>query len=498
VSQAAPIVRSLRELLAGLAPVPADDRVIAGLTDDSRRVRQGDLFLAVQGLQRHGLEFLPAVRAAGAAAVAWEPPYRGEWPVEDKLPLLPVARLGQQLGVIAGRFYGHPSRHLQLVGITGTDGKTSCAHFIAQALNESDECGILGTLGYGVYGQVIPARHTTPSALTLQHWLSQLQARGVRQVVMEVSSHALEQGRVAGLDFALAVLTNLTRDHLDYHGSLEAYAAAKRRLFWEYKPAVAVLNLDDPFGSELAASLPGSKVGYGFGKGTTSPLDGFVWGEGLELSATGLRLRVRSSWGEGILSAGLLGRFNAHNLLAALAALVVLEIPFSEALERLSRVTTVPGRMERFGGEADQPVAVVDYAHTPHALEQALAALREHARGRLWCIFGCGGDRDAGKRPLMGRVAERLADRVIITDDNPRTEDPQGIVQDILAGMVNPDRALVVRNRREAIVLALSTAAPGDLVLIAGKGHEDCQLVGSERIPFSDRDAARCWFEATQ
>ena len=498
MSQAAPIVRSLRELLAGLAPLPADDRVITGLTDDSRRVRRGDLFLAVQGLQRHGLEFLPAVRAAGAAAVAWEPPYRGELPAEDKVLLLPVARLGHQLGVIGGRFYGQPSRRLQLVGITGTDGKTSCAHFIAQALNESAECGLLGTLGYGVYGQVSPARHTTPSALTLQYWLAQLQARGVRHVVMEVSSHALEQGRVAGLDFVLAVLTNLTRDHLDYHGSLAAYAAAKRRLFWEHKPAVAVLNLDDPFGGELAASLPGSKVGYGFGKGAAIQLDGFLWGEDLELSATGLRLRVRSSWGEGTLSAGLLGRFNAHNLLAALASLVVLEIPFSEALERLSRVATVPGRMERLGGEAGQPVAVVDYAHTPHALEQVLAALREHACGRLWCVFGGGGDRDAGKRPLMGRVAERLADRMIITDDNPRTEDPQGIIRDILAGMANPDRAQVVRNRQEAIVRALSAAAPGDLVLIAGKGHEDYQLVGAERIPFSDRDVVRRWFGVTE
>lgn len=497
MSQAAPIVRSLRELLAGLAPLPADDRVITGLTDDSRRVRPGDLFLAVQGLRRHGLEFLPAVQAAGAAAIAWEPPYGGDLPAGDKAPLLPVARLSQQLGVIAGRFYGHPSRRLQLVGITGTDGKTSCAHFMAQALNEQGECGILGTLGYGVYGQVTPARHTTPSALTLQHWLTQLQASGVRQVVMEVSSHALEQGRVTGLDFAVAVLTNLTRDHLDYHGSLAAYAAAKRRLFQEHKPAVAVLNLDDPFGRELAASLPGPKVGYGFDKGAPVPLAGFVWGEELALSATGLRLRVRSSWGEGILSAGLLGRFNAHNLLAALASLVVLEIPFAEALARLSRAATVPGRMERFGGGSGQPAAVVDYAHTPHALEQALAALREHARGSLWCVFGCGGDRDAGKRPLMGRVAERLADRVIITDDNPRSEAPQEIVRAILAGMANPDRAQVVRDRREAIVQTLSAAAPGDLVLIAGKGHEDYQLAGADRIPFSDREVARRWFEVT-
>ena len=490
----------LRELLAGFTRVPAVmDRPITGLASDSRRVREGDLFLATRGLQHHGLEFLSTAQRSGAVAVAWEPPYEGEWRHHDDLPLLAVEDLSHKLGIIAGHFYDEPSQGLNLVGITGTDGKTSCAHFIAQALSgEGASCGILGTLGYGVYGQLTAASHTTPDALTLQRLLAELRDRGLRQVVMEVSSHALEQGRVAGLDFAVAVLTNLTRDHLDYHGDLNAYAAAKRRLFIDYAPQTAVLNLDDAFGRDLAARLvTGRRVGYGLGRRAARQLDAFVWGEALAFSPEGLSIQVVSSWGEGSLRVGLLGRFNASNLLAALATLLVLEIPFDEALQRLSRVSTVPGRMERVGGDADRLLTVVDYAHTPFSLEQALRALGEHTRGRLWCVFGCGGDRDPGKRPLMGQVAERFADRIIITDDNPRTEDPQEIVHAILAGMKHPEQAKVVRNRREAIGAAVTGAGSEDVILIAGKGHEDYQLLREQRLPFSDVEVARQWLEAS-
>lgn len=492
---------SLSRLLAGVAEVPAQwDRPICGLSSDSRRIARGDLFLATRGLQRHGLEFLEAAHKAHAAAVVWEPPYGGSTLIDDDLPLLAVEGLSHKIGFIASRFYGHPSHSLRVVGITGTDGKTSCAHFMAQSLHRpQNPCGIIGTLGYGTYGQVRPASHTTPDALTLQRLLADLHEQGVGSVVMEVSSHGLEQGRVAGLTFAVAVLTNLTRDHLDYHGDLIAYASAKRRLFLSPGLGCAVLNVDDGFGLELLTRLAPEtrRIGYGLNHRSGEGLDDFVWGEDLRLSPAGLQLRIVSSRGEGLLRTPLLGRFNASNVLATLATLLALEIPFAEALERLSRLTTVPGRMERFGGRAGQPLAVVDYAHTPHSLEQVLSTLREHTRGRLRCVFGCGGDRDPGKRPQMGAVVEHFADRIILTDDNPRTEDPQKIVHQILSGMEHPERTVVLRERGKAIARALTEAVEGDIVLIAGKGHEDYQLLGTEKIPFSDRAVVRQWLEVS-
>ncbi len=487
---------SLGELLGSFAEVPAPwaNLAVTGLASDSRNVQPGDLFFAVRGGQRHGLEFLATVKAAGAVAVVWEPPWDSWFPVDDALPLLAAPELRQKMGLIANRFYDEPSRRLRVIGITGTDGKTSCAHFLAQALSdaESGPCGILGTLGVGVHGQTEPSLHTTPDPLAVQRWLADLVAEGRRYAAMEVSSHALDQGRVNGIAFAAAVLTQISRDHLDYHGTLDAYAAAKRRLFVEHQPDWAVLNLNDAFGQRLVAEAQVRRgvIAYGLGA-QPALLERFVWGKQLELTPTGLRLQIESSWGQGELRAGLLGRFNASNLLATLAVLLALDMPFDEALTRLARTATVPGRMERLGGESGEPLAVIDYAHTPYALEQVLSALREHGgRHGLWCVFGCGGDRDPGKRPLMGAAAERWADRVIVTDDNPRTEDPERIVSGILAGMIQPEAATVIRDRRTAIFHALAEAKAGDMVLIAGKGHEDYQIVGTERFPFSDREAA--------
>lgn len=497
---------TLGQLLADYAVVPVRcaERPVAGLATDSRALQPGEVFFALRGDNRHGLEFLERVKAAGALAVVWEPPYAltpAASACEREVPLFPVPALRQRLGSIIAHYYHEPSQRLPVVGITGTDGKTSCAHFIAQALSDRDQpCGILGTLGVGVYGGAEPSMHTTPDPLTIQRWLAGLVAADRRFAVMEVSSHALEQSRVNGVEFAVGVLTNLTRDHLDYHGSLEAYAAAKRRLFFEHRPHWSILNLDDDFGRRLAAELPEQEtiVGYGFGRGLKRPAR-WVWGEQLQLTPTGLQMQIRSSWGEGELQVDLLGRFNASNVLAALATLLVLELPFAEAMERLGRTVTVPGRMEKLEGGAGKPLAVVDYAHTPHALEQVLTALREHGRQRLWCVFGCGGDRDAGKRPLMGAVAERLADRVIVTDDNPRTEDPNRIVGDILSGIQRAEAVMVVRDRRAAIERALMSAESGDIVLIAGKGHEDYQILGAERLPFSDRAVVqRFWFPDCQ
>ena len=491
---------SLQALLAGFAPVAvANDNLISGISSDSRQLRGGDLFLALSGEQHHGLDFLPQVHAAGAAAVAWEPPYRGTIGAvqNNSCPLVVVPNLKQKLGAIADRFYRQPSRRLQLVGVTGTDGKTSCSHFIAQCLRaySSGQCGVLGTLGYGLYGQLQrdTLNLTTPDAITVRRWLAECVAAKANYAVMEVSSHGLAQGRVDGVNFAIAVLTNLTRDHLDYHGDLAAYSAAKRRLFTACKPRWVVLNLDDSFGQSLANELSSQTVVYGLGGGPPTSAEAFVWGTELQLSNAGLQLQVQSSWGKGVIESALLGRFNASNLLATLAVLLILQIPFAEALQRLQHIHTAPGRMERFGGHSGLPLAVVDYAHTPHALAQALRALREHtySSGKLWCVFGCGGDRDAGKRPLMGANAERWADRLIITNDNPRTEPPERIASDILAGMRRPERVQVLLDRRAAIAQALAVAKSGDSVLIAGKGHENYQLLGDERIAFSDRSVVQ-------
>ncbi|HLA75005.1 MAG TPA: UDP-N-acetylmuramoyl-L-alanyl-D-glutamate--2,6-diaminopimelate ligase [Gammaproteobacteria bacterium] len=487
-----PSGHKLSELLAGLAVVEAAcERDIGGLSIDSRTTQPGDLFLACPGSHAHGQNFIEAAIQAGAVAVVWEadPLFPGS-PAACTGPAVPmfgIEGLRQKVGVIADRFYQHPSQALCVTGITGTNGKTSVSHFIAQAL--SPNCGLIGTLGSGVYGNLRPGTHTTPDAVTLHATLNDLRQRGVRQVVMEASSHGLEQGRVSGVQFNLAVFTNLSRDHLDYHGTMEAYAEAKRHLLLSPGLRYAVINADDSYGRELLAALPAGvqALSYGFTAAALGSVPA-VRGSNLQLSAGGVELDVNTPWGDGHLHSSLLGRFNASNLLAALAVLLLLEIPFAEALERIARSRTLPGRMECFGG-AGQPLVVVDYAHTPDALEQVLYALREHLAcgARLWCVFGCGGERDRGKRPLMGAAAEEFADYVVVTDDNPRHEDPLAIITDILSGMTNPDGVYIQRVRAQAIAFAITYARPGDIVLIAGKGHEEYQQVGDQRLPFSDR-----------
>ncbi len=382
---------------------------------DSRKVQSGDLFLAVAGTQTHGLQHARQAIALGAVAVAWEP-VGGNAGLAETAALLPapvvaIPGLGQVIGLIADRFYGHPSRGLFMIGVTGTDGKTSCSHFIAQALDSEDRrCGLIGTLGYGLYGELSTATHTTPDALTTQQALLSMQQGGARCVVAEVSSHAMDQGRVRGVYFDLAVLTNLTRDHLDYHGNVEAYAEAKRKLFHSDGLRYAVINADDGFGSALLADIPPgvAPVAYRLENEpfrTRFPAQ-WVIGRNLQTNMHGMQLEVNTPWGSGMLRCALLGRFNASNLLAALASLCVSGLPFDEVLRRLARTRTVPGRMEAFETAAGHPLVVVDYAHTPAALKAVLRSLREHCDGKLWCVFGAGGDRDRGKRPEMGAVAE--------------------------------------------------------------------------------------------
>jgi UDP-N-acetylmuramoyl-L-alanyl-D-glutamate--2,6-diaminopimelate ligase len=485
----------LSQLLDGICAVSAaQDRDVGAVCVDSRESAPGSLFLAVAGLTTHGLAFTEAALAAGAVALCWEPAPGQSLPaLPAGFPAFAVPGLGQQVGRIAARAVGDPSAQMRVLGVTGTNGKTSISQIYAQALTDAGErCGVLGTLGYGLYGALSAGEHTTPDAVRVQQLLAGFRAAGAGHAALEVSSHALDQGRVAGVRFQTAVFTNLTRDHLDYHGDLEAYAAAKRKLFRWPELGVAVVNADDAIGRTILAELPGSvrAVAYGLDANEVGSARASVrvLGRRLALDATGLRVAVESDFGSGELRARLLGRFNAANLLAVLGALAAGGMPFARALELLAAARTVPGRMECFGGHGG-PLVVVDYAHTPDALGQVLLAARPHSTGRLVCVFGCGGDRDQGKRPQMGAVAAAHADQVVLTDDNPRTEDPDRIVAEIAAGVAAPQRAklAVERDRAKAIAGAVAAARAGDVVLVAGKGHEDYQIVGRERRPYSDR-----------
>ena len=476
---------TLRELLAGLASVsPSHDRFVTGLALDSRRVVPGDLFLAVQGSRDHGSVHAGAAAAAGAAAVVQSAAVTAGT-IGEGVPVIYLPGLEQRVGDLADRFYGHPSRHVWVTGVTGTNGKTSVCHFVAQALTAAGRpCGIMGTLGRGLYGRLEPAVNTTPDAVTVQRTLAEWRRRGVGHGIMEVSSHGLVQGRVAGVTFASAVFTNLGRDHLDYHGSLEAYAAAKGALFRMPGLGAAILNLDDAEGARLAGRLAADLETLTFS--LAGRTDAHLRVIESRFHGAGMELGIQTPEGVVRLSSGLAGRFQAANLLAALGVLMRAGMAAGEAAARLGEAASLPGRFERFGG-GGAPTVIVDYAHTPDALEHALGEANALARGGVTCVFGCGGERDRGKRPEMGAVAERLATRVILTDDNPRGEEPSRIIADILAGLRDPAAAEVVRDRAAAIARAIAEAGPGDVVVVAGKGHEGYQEVAGERLPFSDR-----------
>ncbi|NOX92676.1 MAG: UDP-N-acetylmuramoyl-L-alanyl-D-glutamate--2,6-diaminopimelate ligase [Gammaproteobacteria bacterium] len=498
-AQSTPERLTFAELIAGIYFIrQAPTLAIGGLCLDSRKVQKGDLFFALGGEQVHGKEFIDDAIKRGASVVLWaSPTARQEVRGDRQVPVYGVPDLKNRVGYIAERFYGEPTKSQFVIGVTGTNGKTSVTRFIAHALQKDEPCGVLGTLGNGVFGRLEKGDFTTPDAITLHTLLDDLRHENVQRVVMEASSHGLEQGRVAGVAFDVAVFTNLSHEHLDYHGTMENYGQAKRRLFETKGLKYAVINIDDDYGRQLLTSMPGvvGTVSYGFGdgKGGDDVLPSLL-GSRLQLDRNGLRMHVESDWGKGDLQVPLLGAFNAANLLAALGTLLASGIAFDDALQRLSDVQPVPGRMQGHGGTNQQPLVVVDYAHTPDALQQVLVAVRAHAAvqagaviaPKLWCVFGCGGDRDRSKRPLMAAAAEQLADKVIVTDDNPRTENAQVIVADILQGFSRVDDVLVIADRASAIEKAILSAAEDDVVLIAGKGHEDVQIVGDERLPFND------------
>ncbi len=441
-----------------LFPQAERDLLIRELTLDSRGVRPGDLFLAVPGGRQDGRAHIADALAKGAAAVAYEAEGAGELPPSDA-PLIAVKGLAAQLSAVAGRFYGEPSRGL--------------------------DCGIVGTLGTGFYGALESGRHTTPDPLAVQATLATLKQAGARAVAMEVSSHGLDQGRVAALGFDIAVFTNLSRDHLDYHGSMEAYAAAKAKLFAWPGLRCRVINLDDDFGRRLAGEEQDSElITY-----SLTDSSAFLYCREARFGDAGIEAALVTPHGEGLLRSPLLGRFNLSNLLAAVGALLGLGYPLGDILRTLPQLQGPVGRMQRLGG-GDKPLVVVDYAHTPDALEKVLEALRPHAAARLLCLFGCGGDRDAGKRPLMAAIAERLADGVLVTDDNPRTEASAAIIADIRKGFAAADKVTFLPSRGEAIAHLIASAAVDDVVLLAGKGHEDYQEIDGVRHPFSDIEQA--------
>ncbi len=477
----------LGELLPELEGLSAQ-LAITGLVQDSRAVRPGDAFVAIGGFGAHGLHFADAAKAAGAAAVLYEPPAPDDLPAPADA--IPVPGLRARLGALADTFHGHPSAAMATVGVTGTNGKTSTVQLLAQAWTlRGQKAGTVGTLGAGIWPQAVPTGFTTPLVLRLHALLAELRDEGAAAVAMEVSSHALDQGRVDGVHFDVAVFTNLTRDHLDYHGDMARYGAAKARLFdWPGLRAAAV-NLDDAFGRELFAAVQGKVRALGFSSRGASGAS--VRAEELVLDGRGIAFMLHAGGQAHPVRSPLLGRFNVDNLLGVATTLYALDMAPALIAETLSQLLPVDGRMNRLGGEAGQPLVVVDYAHTPDALEQALGSLRAHTAGRLVCVFGCGGERDAGKRPQMGAIAERLADAVIVTDDNPRGEDGDAIVAEILAGMAAPQAVRVQRDRAAAIASAIAEAAPGDVVLVAGKGHEPYQEIAGVKHPFEDAAVVR-------
>ncbi len=496
--------KPLARLLKGYNTIdPVPDIDIVDITSNSRTVRRGSLFIALRGINSQGIDFAIDAVKSGAVAVIYDS--------EDEYCVRRIPLLGKQVqtswigikgldrinGEIVSRFYGEPGRSLKIIGITGTDGKTSVTHLITQALTRiGKSVASIGTLGYGIGNKLETATHTTPDAVTLQSYLHEFHQQKCDYVIMEVSSHSLQQYRVSGCQFDIAVLTNLGRDHLDYHQDMEQYAATKGRLFRDFDLSARVLNIDDAFGRQLANEFKsGGKIRYS----ALPPKEKQgveVYLLNSEITEQGLDLDVGTPIGEIHASTALMGQFNIDNTLACISSLVALGLEQAEIQLAVTGLQAIPGRMEKFAGDSDRATAVIDFAHTEQALRACLTASREYTSGQLWCVFGCGGDRDQGKRQGMGSAAEELADRIILTDDNPRTEDPERIVTDIREGLANPKNSCVVHNRQAAIEYALTEAKSGDLVVIAGKGHEQEQIIGHERYPFSDRHVVQRFIQA--
>ena len=503
IAQTINMSASLQDLISGLVELDGDVLTelavpVTGIQIDSRKLVSGDLFIAYFGRNHDARDYISAALDHDVSAVLAES--GGEWQgvrtIRGK-PVIAVDNLTARISEIAARFYGRPSESLTIFGITGTNGKTSCSQFMAQVLRAvGQNCGVIGTLGYGPFDNLLATELTTPDAVFTQMALAEMNHRGLDSVAMEVSSVGLHQKRVAAVNFKTAIFTNLSRDHLDYHESMDSYAENKRLLFKMPGLRNAVINLDDQYALSFIDAVSNSVRVWTYSEGNPSAS---VYAKQVTLDRNGFSADLVTSVGEAKLEAELLGNFNFSNVLAVVTAMIgYLGVESRESLQALcdevARLKPVSGRMEIVG--SSDITAVVDYAHTPDGLCSALSALRDHFDGAIWCVFGCGGNRDKGKRPMMGEIAEQYADHIILTDDNPRNEAGEEIVQHILSGMSEPAECLVIRDRSLAIEVAVSQAAPGDVVLVAGKGHETYQESHGVRCLFSDKNQLRIALQA--
>ncbi|MBI2791707.1 MAG: UDP-N-acetylmuramoyl-L-alanyl-D-glutamate--2,6-diaminopimelate ligase [Gammaproteobacteria bacterium] len=489
----------LQQLLQDLTEYcEGEDNHVVGLSLNTKQLQPGELFIAIPGHSNDGRSYINDAIANGARAIVVEADGLAAFSYQSSslVPVIPIKNLSAKLDIIATRFYNDPSRELQVTGVTGTNGKTTTCYLLAQALSRLGiSCGVMGTLGFGFIDSLQDCQLTTPDAISLQKYLKNLKDKGAKAVGMEVSSHGLAQARVNSVQFKSAIFTNLTQDHLDYHGNMHEYGRAKQKLFQFPSLERAVVNGDSEYCQKILQAMRRDfpVVVYTLNK-TLADIPRFqkssilpITTKNIELEQKGMSAIIETPWGKGKLKSPLLGQFNLSNLLGVLAELCLQECDFEAALHALSHAHAAPGRMQRLGG-VRTPQVIIDYAHTPDALENALKSARTHCRRRLWCVFGCGGDRDKDKRAKMGGIAATYADRVVVTSDNPRTEDPMQIIEDILQGveLVHSEKIVVEENRESAIEYAISHTLAVDTILIAGKGHEDYQIIGQTKFPFSD------------
>ncbi|WP_250656828.1 UDP-N-acetylmuramoyl-L-alanyl-D-glutamate--2,6-diaminopimelate ligase [Alkalimarinus coralli] len=479
-----PREHTLSALLKGICVLPSvlDCRVY-GIALDSRKVKKGDLFVALKGFNSAARAYVPQAIANGAVAVLVESDQGVVNICEDGDSVeLFIPGLKGHVGKIASRFFGSPSKAMKVVGITGTNGKTSVSQYLAGVLSGLGEAtGVIGTLGYGPLDDLEVATHTTPDVIKVHQILANLRGRGISTAAMEVSSHGLDQGRVDEVSFAGAVFTNLSRDHLDYHESMEAYGNAKRALFQKPGLSFAVINFDDEYGRDLVNTISGDTkiISYGI----SEPADISV--DRVQYTKKGIHAELSGPWGTVSVRCQLLGAFNLSNVMAVIGVAYAMGYGIDEICQAVAGLSPVTGRMQSYSVEG-QPGIIVDYAHTPDALKNALKAVKLHCNGNVWCVFGCGGERDKGKRPMMAAIAEKYADKVVVTDDNPRGESPEEVVKDIFSGFTEKENVRVIHDRQDAIETALTEASANDMVLVAGKGHEDYQEIAGQRLYFSD------------
>ncbi len=479
---------TLRDLLDGIAAAP--DIEINGISSDSRNLSTGDVFFALVGETSHGLAYVGEALQAGTRAIVWDASADVIAPDHASVPMIPVPGLTTHIGEIANRYFESPSEAMNVVGVTGTNGKTTVSFLVAQCMQMlGNSCGYLGTLGFGIGDLESDSEMTTPACIDLHAKLATFRNAGATHAAIEVSSHALQQNRINGVRFDSAIFTNLSRDHIDYHGCMRAYGETKAQLFLEHDAKHRIICIDTEFGQELADRCGDNVVTVSTRFDRLANRRPFVFVRSVVATDAGSKIAVDSSWGEFEFQLPLPGNFNIANAISVLGLLLSWDIPITDVCEVLAKTSAPPGRMQRVV-DSTAPAVYVDYAHTPAGLEAALRSLRSHCRKSLWCVFGCGGDRDRGKRPLMGKTVARLADRIVVTNDNPRSEMPANIITDVLQGIGDKTGAIAIEDRATAIAYAIHEAADEDIVLIAGKGHENYQLIGGQRLAFSDYDAA--------